>query len=141
MKAFCHDKLCKLGCTTMLMRCFIGMVTKLLSPALFSRALFSTQNQYLIIIKTKNVMFFSFYYLPALSYSWYKNFYVNFIFSNKKPHIFISNDGKLYFSQVTKDDGGNYVCIVSVPGIKGGKHSQPIQLDIIETSMEPLAQK
>ena len=72
-------------------------------------------------------------HVSVLSYSWYKDKFSNFIFSNRKPHIFISRDGKLYFSTATKDDQGNYTCVVAVPGITGGKHSMPIPLHVKES--------
>lgn len=49
----------------------------------------------------------------------------------------MSSDGKLYFSSVTKDDAGDYYCLVTRPRadstVQGGKVSTPIRLNIIES--------
>lgn len=39
------------------------------------------------------------------------------IFIENTPYIFISANGRLYFSEVTKNDGGDYYCRVSLSGI------------------------
>ena len=45
-------------------------------------------------------------------YAWFKDFTNNFVTSITKPYIFISRNGKLYFSSATDDDEGNYFCQV-----------------------------
>ena len=56
------------------------------------------------------------------------------LFTNLKPYVFISRNGKLYFSTVTDEDEGTYECFVTVPSTKysaqGGKKSEPIELKI-----------
>ena len=63
---------------------------------------------------------------------------MNFIRPALKPYIFVSSDGKLYFSSVTKDDAGTYFCLVTRPladnTVQGGKRSMPIRLNVIESS-------
>ncbi len=54
-----------------------------------------------------------FFVSAALSYSWYKDNIMNFIRPALKPYTFISHNGKLYFSSVTKDDEGDYYCMVT----------------------------
>ena len=39
------------------------------------------------------------------------------IFMETTPYIFISSNGRLYFSEVTQSDEGNYYCRVSLSGI------------------------
>lgn len=74
----------------------------------------------------------------VVSYSWYKGNVMNFIRPALKPYIFVSSDGKLYFSSVTKDDAGEYFCLVTRPvadsTVQGGKQSMPILLRVIESS-------
>ena len=54
--------------------------------------------------------------------------------SEKKPYIFISNDGSLYFEHATEDDRGNYYCMIKMQGIGrsggAGKVSMPIPLAV-----------
>lgn len=73
---------------------------------------------------------------PYLLYSWFKDAIPNFVRSELKPYTFISNNGKLYFSSVTKDDEGDYYCLVSSPftsASTGGKASLAIPLKVLET--------
>ncbi|XP_046353215.1 contactin-like [Haliotis rufescens] len=56
---------------------------------------------------------------PAAKYQWYKNNVANFIRPSLQSYIFISNNGKLYFSEVTRTDEGRYHCIVSLTSIGG----------------------
>ena len=74
--------------------------------------------------------------LSDILYTWYKNDIYNFIRPELKPYMFISNDGRLYFSEVTTDDVGNYYCLVYKPGqeLAEGKVSMPTQLRITEGS-------
>jgi len=73
----------------------------------------------------------------ALSYAWFKDQPKNFIRPNVKWYIFVSSDSKLYFQSVTKDDAGDYFCIVTRPNsmanFQEGKVSMPIPLRVIET--------
>lgn len=81
----------------------------------------------------------------ALSYIWYKDSFLNFIRPNVKWYTFVSSDGKLYFQFVTKDDEGNYWCLVSRPNtldnFQEGKLSMPIPLRVTETGMFVIAGK
>ncbi|XP_064632157.1 contactin-like isoform X2 [Lineus longissimus] len=69
-------------------------------------------------------------YFPTIRYKWYKDDPLNYIRTDQKPYMFISQNGKLYFSRVKNDDAGNYFCIASVPlpGFQDGKTSMPIGL-------------
>nr|AUG84451.1 contactin [Platynereis dumerilii] len=73
---------------------------------------------------------------PEILYSWYRNNIMNFVRPELKPYTFISNNGKLYFSSVTKDDEGEYYCMVLSPraGVSSseGKVSMPIRLSVRE---------
>ena len=74
----------------------------------------------------------------ALTFAWYKNQYLNFIRSDKKPYTFISNDGSLYFEYATEDDEGLYYCMIKMQGVgqRGGegKVSMPIALTVSTAS-------
>lgn len=74
----------------------------------------------------------------VLMYTWFKGAIPNFVRTELKPYIFISNFGKLYFSYVTKDDQDNYYCQVSAPRATmtaaTGKVSLPIPLRVSEDS-------
>ena len=65
-------------------------------------------------------------------YTWYKNDIYNFIRTELKPYIMVSNDGRLYFSEVTSDDVGFYYCVIYKPGqaVSMGKVSMPTELRI-----------
>lgn len=67
----------------------------------------------------------------TLVYSWYKNDPTNWIRSNVKWYVFISNDGKLYFQYASNEDIGDYICFVTTPtSSKEGKSSMPIPLHV-----------
>ena len=61
---------------------------------------------------------------------------MNMVRSSVKWYIFISSDGTLYFQSVTRDDDGDYYCMVTVPDAQGnfqeGKVSEPIPLRVTE---------
>ncbi|KAJ8307434.1 hypothetical protein KUTeg_015518 [Tegillarca granosa] len=56
---------------------------------------------------------------PALSYQWYHADRGEFLMTSLMPHIFISRNGKLYFSEVAIEDAGNYRCIVKLTSNNG----------------------
>ena len=76
----------------------------------------------------------------ALSYAWYKETFANLIRTTVKWYIFISNDGTLYFQSVTRDDVGQYFCVVTRPNSKDnfqeGKVSMPIPLQVSDSGEE-----
>lgn len=79
------------------------------------------------------------YLFTELLYSWFKDGDTlnNIISPDSKPYTFVSSDGTLHFSSVTKDDRGDYQCTVVPPFGElsgGGKTSQPIELIISEGS-------
>ncbi|GFO45288.1 contactin [Plakobranchus ocellatus] len=51
---------------------------------------------------------------PAKTYQWYKNSATNFIRPNFQKHIFMSMNGKLYFSELATSDAGTYHCVVNL---------------------------
>ena len=55
------------------------------------------------------------FFFTAVVYNWEKDSQDIFISTN--PYIFISSNGRLYFSEVTQADEGNYNCRVSLSGI------------------------
>ena len=73
---------------------------------------------------------------PDILYAWYKDDISNFVRPEKKPHTFISRDGKLYFSSVTGDDDGDYYCLVqnaqATVTQSAGKTSMPVPLKVTE---------
>lgn len=57
-------------------------------------------------------------YTPAVSYQWYKDD-KQFVRPDLHSYIFISRNGKLYFSEVSTADRGNYRCIVKLTSNNG----------------------
>lgn len=55
-------------------------------------------------------------YKPAIVYTWIKNG-LQFVRPEFQTYIFISRNGKLYFSEITQTDEGTYTCIVSLAGV------------------------
>lgn len=53
-------------------------------------------------------------YKPAIQFQWYKNTPNNFIRTNLLNYIFISKNGRLYFSEVSNSDAGDYYCVISL---------------------------
>ncbi|KAL4229020.1 ROBO3 [Mactra antiquata] len=53
-------------------------------------------------------------YKPAVSYQWYRGLNADFVRPDLNPYIFISSNGKLYFSEVTQNDEADYYCIVKL---------------------------
>ncbi|KAK7493986.1 hypothetical protein BaRGS_00014868 [Batillaria attramentaria] len=53
-------------------------------------------------------------YRPAVSYQWFKNDITSFIRPEVQDHTFISNNGKLYFSELASSDDAIYYCVVSL---------------------------
>ena len=70
----------------------------------------------------------------AISYTWAKGSVENLVRPTVKWYIFVSSDGTLYFQSVTRDDVGEYLCMVTRPDAKdnaqGGKTSEPIPLEV-----------
>ncbi|BFZ22472.1 hypothetical protein BsWGS_25511 [Bradybaena similaris] len=56
-------------------------------------------------------------YKPAISYQWYKGSDQQFIRPQFQTYIFISNSGKLYFSEVTRNDEDRYSCVAVLTGV------------------------
>lgn len=75
-------------------------------------------------------------YSGQLLYAWYKGTFLNFVRSKFKPYVFVSRNGHLYFQSITKDDEGDYVCVVtsvnpaSSISSSGGKISREIPIRV-----------
>ncbi|CAD5114730.1 DgyrCDS3772 [Dimorphilus gyrociliatus] len=75
-------------------------------------------------------------YSGRLLYAWYKQNFRNFVKSKFKPYIFISRNGYLYFQSISKDDEGDYVCVVTsvnpaaTISASGGKISREIPIRV-----------
>jgi len=73
----------------------------------------------------------------AISYTWFKDTIFNLVRPSVKWYIFDSSDGTLYFQSVTRDDVGEYYCMVMRPDSRdnfhGGKVSEPIPLHVTES--------
>ena len=63
------------------------------------------------------------------------------IFMETAPYIFISANGRIYFSEVTKNDEADYFCIASLSGISSSvvgtaqppsATSRPIKLTVLD---------
>ena len=50
----------------------------------------------------------------AKSYQWFKDSVLSFIRPNFQKHIFMSMNGKLYFSELYNSDQGTYFCVVNL---------------------------
>ncbi|XP_025106853.1 contactin-like isoform X2 [Pomacea canaliculata] len=72
---------------------------------------------------------------PAISYQWYKNSIQSFIRSEVQAHTFISNNGKLYFSELASSDSGTYYCIVSLTTEGGRGNYIGSSQDVSRTSL------
>ena len=75
-------------------------------------------------------------FTTAISYTWFKDSIRNLVRSSVKWYIFVSSDGTLYFQSVTRDDVGDYFCMVTRPEAKDnfqeGKVSEPIPLEVTD---------
>ncbi|XP_071103024.1 contactin-like [Haliotis cracherodii] len=70
---------------------------------------------------------------PAVAYNWLKSSGSNFIRTDINPHIFISYNGKLYFSEVTDTDETYYRCVVKLISDSSaviGSHQPPSRLSM-----------
>ncbi|KAK3744027.1 hypothetical protein RRG08_021855 [Elysia crispata] len=56
-------------------------------------------------------------YKPAISYQWLKGDSLQFVRPEFQDYIFISKNGKLYFSEVTRADESTYKCIAVLIGV------------------------
>ena len=81
------------------------------------------------------------FFLTAVSYQWYKGD-EHFVRPDLHSYMFISRNGKLYFSVVSTNDAGNYRCIVQLSSNNGAaigtnqppsRISRPIPL-VVENS-------
>ncbi|RUS74476.1 hypothetical protein EGW08_017751 [Elysia chlorotica] len=54
---------------------------------------------------------------PAISYQWMKGDSLQFVRPEFQEYIFISKNGKLYFSEVTRADESTYRCIAVLAGV------------------------
>ncbi|KAH9505461.1 hypothetical protein Btru_057388 [Bulinus truncatus] len=57
------------------------------------------------------------YYKPAVKYNWYKKDANQFVRPEYQTYMFMSQNGKLYFSEVTRADEGSYFCIAVLTGL------------------------
>ncbi|XP_059143655.1 contactin-2-like [Physella acuta] len=60
-------------------------------------------------------------YRPAISYNWFKQNVDQFVRPQYQHYMFISHNGKLYFSEVTRADEGKYFCLATLTG--GNQHT------------------
>ena len=84
------------------------------------------------------------YWYIGVSYSWRRRKLTDDekslpLFPDTTPHIFVSANGKLYFTEVTKADEADYYCQVTLCGAEGkilrsapppNSTSQPISLRV-----------
>lgn len=82
----------------------------------------------------------------TISYTWFKDTIRNLVRSSVKWYIFVSSDGTLYFQSVTRDDDGEYYCMVTRPDAADdlqqgvGEVSEPIPLlvtDAVGSQQDP----
>lgn len=67
---------------------------------------------------SKNLFIQFDFHFAAVSYQWYKDD-KQFVRPDLHSYIFISRNGKLYFSEVSTADRGNYRCIVKLTSNNG----------------------
>ncbi|XP_029647063.1 contactin-2 isoform X1 [Octopus sinensis] len=53
---------------------------------------------------------------PGLRYQWTKDSVTNYIKTERQQYMFISNNGRLYFSEIGGPDAGKYYCMVTLSG-------------------------
>ncbi|XP_076456071.1 contactin-like [Babylonia areolata] len=71
-------------------------------------------------------------YRPAVRYTWLKE-NTQFLRPDMQAYIFISRNGKLYFSEVTRTDEGEYKCIATLTGVNQftiGTTQPPIRMSL-----------
>lgn len=51
-------------------------------------------------------------YVPAANFQWSRGTTVDYVRPDLNPYMFLSNNGKLYFSEVTQSDETDYYCMV-----------------------------
>lgn len=81
-------------------------------------------------------------FFSALTYQWYKDNAGNFVRPSLQPYLFISALGKLYFSEVTRVDEGEYFCVATLSSNYGdteikqtpSRTSLPTRLQILDGS-------
>ncbi|XP_067686212.1 contactin-like [Haliotis asinina] len=56
---------------------------------------------------------------PVVRYQWFKNSAAHFVRPNLNQYMFISNNGKLYFSETQQSDAGAYHCVVTLTALLG----------------------
>ncbi|XP_059143643.1 contactin-like [Physella acuta] len=54
---------------------------------------------------------------PAVKYNWYKQSTTHFVRPEYQKYMFISQNGKLYFSEVSRADEGMYYCLAVLSGV------------------------
>ncbi|OWF39873.1 Contactin [Mizuhopecten yessoensis] len=78
---------------------------------------------------------------PAITYQWLRRRTGSYVRPDLTPYIFISRNGKLYFSVVSKNDEDEYFCIVELTSNNGAvigtnqppsRTSLPIQLTVTQ---------
>lgn len=72
---------------------------------------------------------------PAVSYQWFKNNISSFIRPEVQVHTFISNNGKLYFSELASSDDAIYYCVVSLTSQGGTGNYIGATRDVSRTSL------
>lgn len=74
-------------------------------------------------------------------YNWQRGITFQYIYPETTPYIFISSNGRLYFSEVTSVDEDEYYCQVTLTGLSGSaigsfqppsKTSRGIQLTVMD---------
>ncbi|XP_055957470.1 contactin [Patella vulgata] len=72
-------------------------------------------------------------YNPEVLFSWYKTDTRYFVRPRLNPHMFISRNGKLYFSELQPSDHGQYFCVVTLIAPEG--QQMATQQGPMETSL------
>ncbi|XP_060078104.1 contactin-like [Ylistrum balloti] len=83
------------------------------------------------VIKCSNIKF-----KPAAVFNWQRGEKKEYIFASTTPYTFISSNGQLYFSEVTRVDEGDYYCQITLTALSGtalGTSQAPSKTSLVIT--------
>ncbi|OWF40587.1 contactin-like [Mizuhopecten yessoensis] len=83
------------------------------------------------VIKCSNII-----YKPAAVFNWQRGERREYIFASTTPYTFISSNGQLYFSEVTRVDEGDYYCQITLTALSGiglGTSQAPSKTSLVIT--------
>lgn len=76
------------------------------------------------------------YLVTAAVFNWQRGEKREYIFSSTTPYTFVSSNGQLYFSEVTRVDEGDYFCQITLTALSGtalGTSQAPSKTSLVIT--------